>query len=97
MKISWEQRNVGVVVRVRRPEAQDVRAVFVNHLGGVHAVSGGFVHGLALAVHRPAVGDALLEGSPLAQRAHGGEQGGLEPAPVLVQALQIEVGGVFGD
>ena len=51
------------------------------------------MHGLALAVHGPAVGDALLEGSPLAQRAHGGEQGGLEPAAVLVQTLHIHVGG----
>ena len=51
------------------------------------------VHGLALAVHGPAVGDALLEGRALAQGAHGGEQGGLEPAAVLVQTLHIHVGG----
>jgi hypothetical protein len=51
------------------------------------------VHGLALAVHGPAVGDALLEGRALTEGAHGGQQRGLEPAAVLIQALQVHVGG----
>ena len=51
------------------------------------------MHGLALAVHRPAVGDALLERSAAAQRAYGYQQGGLEPAAVLVKTLDIHGGG----
>ena len=85
--------DVGVVVGAGGPQAQQVRAILVDDLCRVHAVAQGLVHGSALAVHGPAVGDALLEGRALAEGAHGGQQRGLEPAAVLVQALQIHGGG----
>ena len=85
--------HVHMVVGRTRPQPEQVGTILLKDLRGVYAVAQGLVHSLALAVHGPAVGDALLEGSPLAQRAHGGEQGGLEPAAVLVQTLHIHVGG----
>ncbi|MPM45539.1 hypothetical protein SDC9_92227 [bioreactor metagenome] len=51
------------------------------------------MHGLALAVHGPAVGHALLKRRAPAQSAHGHQQRGLEPAAILVQPLQIHSGG----
>ena len=39
------------------------------------------------------MGQALTERRALAQRTHGGEQTGLEPAAVLIQTLQIHVRG----
>ena len=51
------------------------------------------MHGPTLAVHSPAVGDALLKGRALAEGAHGGEQRTLEPPAVLVQSLQVHGGG----
>ena len=89
MKMSSRAADVGMVVGGGGPQTQDVRAVLIEDVGGIHAVAQRLVHGLALAVHGPAVGDALLEGRALAEGAHGGQQGGLEPAAVLVQALQI--------
>ena len=85
--------HIGVVVGGSGPQAQHVGAVLFKDLCGIHAVAQGLVHGLALAVHGPAVGDALLEGCALAKGAHGGQQRGLEPAAVLVQALHIHGGG----
>ena len=85
--------DVDVVVGGACPQAQQVGAVLVEDLGGIHAVAQRLVHGLALAVHRPAVGDALLERSAAAQRAYGYQQGGLEPAAVLVKTLDIHGGG----
>ena len=82
-----------MIVRGAGPQAQQVRAVLVEDLGGVHAVAQGLVHGAALTVHGPAVGQALLEGGPPLQRAHGHQQGALEPAAILVQALNIHGGG----
>ena len=72
------------------PEAADVGAVFLEHVGGIDAVAEGFVHGLALAVDGPAVRDAFLKRSALAQCADSGQQRGLEPAAVLVEALEID-------
>ena len=37
------------------------------------------------------MGDALLKRRALAQSAHSGEERGLEPAAVLIQALQVQV------
>ena len=34
-----------------------------------------------------------LEGGALAEGAHGSQQGGLEPAAILIQALQVHGGG----
>ena len=72
------------------PQTADVRAVLLEHVGGIDAVAEGLVHGLALAVDGPAVGDALFERSALAQRADCGQQRGLEPAAVLVEALKVD-------
>ena len=80
-----------MVIGAAGPQAQNVRAVFVYDLVGIHTVAQGFVHGAAFAVHGPAVGQALLKGCALAQSAHSGEQAGLEPAAVLVEPFQIHV------
>ena len=86
--------HVRVVVGGGRPQADQVRAVLVHNVIGVHPVAQGLVHGLAFPVHGPAVGDAGLEGGlGHPGGAHGGEQSGLEPAPVLVQPLHVHVGG----
>ena len=82
--------DVDMIVGRACPEAADVSAVFLEHVGGIDAVAEGFVHGLALAVDGPAVRDALFERSALAQCADGGQQRGLEPAAILVEALQID-------
>ena len=71
----------------------DITELRVCHAAAVDAVAEGLVHGLALAVHGPAVGQALLIGCALAQRADSHQQTGLEPAAVLVKALDIHVGG----
>ena len=81
-----------MVICRSRPQTQDVRAVLVEDVSGVHAVAQRLVHGLALAVHGPAVGDTLLEGRTVAEGAHGGQQRGLEPAAVLIEALQVHIG-----
>ena len=85
--------HIRVIVGARRPQTQNVRTVLVENVGGIDAVAEALVHRAALAVHGPAVGDALLEGSALTERAHGGQQGGLEPAAVLVEALEVHRGG----
>ena len=83
--------HVRVVVGGGGPQADDVRAVVLDQVRRVNTVAQGFVHGPALAVHRPAVGQHLLEGSAAVQRAHGGQKAGLEPAAILIRALQIHV------
>ena len=59
---------------------------------GIDAVAEGFREGAALLVERPAGGGDHLEGRAVAH-ADGAEQGGLEPAAVLVAAFGVEVGG----
>ena len=83
--------HIGVVVGAAGPEAQHIGAELVDDLGRVHAVAEGFVHGAPLAVDRPAVGQALAVRSALAERADGHEQRRLEPAAVLVAALDIHI------
>ena len=56
------------------PQADHVRAELVDDIGGIDAVAEGLVHGLALAVDRPAVGEALLVRCALTQCADGHEQ-----------------------
>ena len=58
-----------MVVGRARPQTADICAVLLEHVRRVHAVAERLVHGLALAVDRPTVGDALFERSALAQRA----------------------------
>ena len=85
--------DVRVIVRAGGPQAQDIRAVLVEHVRGIDAVAKALVHGLALAVDRPAVGDALLKGRALAEGADSGQQRRLEPAAVLIETLEVHRGG----
>ena len=85
--------DVHVVVAGGGPQTEDIRAVLFDNLVGIHAVTQRLVHGAALAVHHPAVGQHLLEGCAAIQSAHRGEQRGLEPTAVLIRAFQIDVGG----
>ena len=48
--------DVDMIVGRAGPEAADVSAVFLEHVGGIDAVAEGFVHGLALAVDRSSRG-----------------------------------------
>ena len=50
------------------------------------------MHGLALSVDGPAVGQDGTVGRP-ALYGDGGQERRLEPAPVLVAALEVEVAG----
>ena len=82
--------DVGVIVGRSHPQTENVGAVLVDDLVGGDGVTEGFVHGTALAVHDPAVSaDCLVR--RLSGGSHRSEKAGLEPAPVLVSALQIEV------
>ena len=85
--------HIDVIIRRACPQAADVRTVFLEHVRRVNAVAEGLVHGLALAIDRPAVGDALFKGSALAQRADSGQQTRLEPAAVLIKALKVDCRG----
>ena len=84
--------NVGVIVGGSSPQTQNVRAVLVEDIRRIDAVAKALVHGLALAVDRPAVGDALLKGRALTESADRREQRGLEPAAVLVETLEVHCG-----
>ena len=75
------------------PEPEQVRAEVLHDVGGVHAVAEALVHRAALAVHGPAVGQAGLEGRAVSGCADGDQQARLEPAAVLIRALDIDVGG----
>ncbi len=83
--------HVRVIVGGSRPQTDDVRAEFLDQVGGVNAVAKGLVHGPALAVYRPAMGQHLTEGSTLVKGTYGGQEGGLEPTTVLIGTLQIHV------
>ncbi len=84
--------HLGPVVGGRHPQADDVRAQGLHHVLGPHHVALGLGHLLALGVHREAVGQHLGVGRPVVH-GHRGEQGGLEPAAVLVGALQVQIRG----
>ena len=85
--------NVHVVVTGGSPETNDIRAVLLDHFLGINTVAKRLVHSSSLAVHNPAVGEDLLEGSAAIQCSHRGQKRGLEPTAVLIRALQINVGG----
>ena len=72
------------------PKTQNVSAVLADNFLGKYHVALGLVHYLALAVNYPAVGADRLVRS-LACGRNRGEQGALEPASVLVAALEVEV------
>ena len=81
-----------MIVGGSSPQTQNVRAVLVEDIRRIDAVAEALVHGLALAVDRPAVGDALLKGRALTESADRREQRGLEPAAVLVETLEVHRG-----
>ena len=81
-----------MIVRRACPKAHEIRAEFLYHVRGVNAVAERLVHRLALAVNRPAVGETFLIGSAHAQRADRDEQGGLEPAAILIAAFHVHIG-----
>ena len=83
--------HVHMVVGGTGPETDHIRAELLDDIGRVNAVAQGLVHGAALAVHGPAVGQALFVGGTLAQGADSHQQGGLEPAAVLVAAFHIHI------
>ncbi|VTR68162.1 hypothetical protein DESC_70002 [Desulfosarcina cetonica] len=83
--------HIIAVVRGRHPHAQDLGAVLVDDRLGRHHVAQGFGHLLTLGVDHEPVGQDGLVGGLLAS-AHGGQKGAVEPAAMLVAALQIEVG-----
>lgn len=82
-----------MIVGGSSPQTQNVRAVLVEDIRRIDAVAKALVHGLALAVDRPAVGDALLKGRALTESADRREQRGLEPATVLVETSRYIVAG----
>ena len=82
--------QVGGVIRLRHPEAQDVRAVLLGHVLGRHGVAQRFGHLVALLVEREAVGQHAAIGRT-ALRAAGLQHRRMEPAPVLVGALEIKI------
>ena len=77
-----------------RPQPDHVRAVLLEDL---RLGSTPLPRDLCMALPSPSTVQPWVthspEGRALAQRAHGGEQAGLEPAAVLVQALHIHGGG----
>ena len=82
--------DVFPVILPRHPEPQYLGAVFLDNLFGRDRVAQGLAHLLALAVHHVAVGEHLAVGRGVPY-THGGEQGAVEPAAMLIAALQIHV------
>ena len=97
------QGHIGGVVDRAHPEPQHIGAVggllffvlaaFHQHRW-IDDIAQGFAHLAALLIEGEAVGEHPLVGG-VAVDGHRGEQAGLEPAPVLVGALQVEIGGVL--
>ena len=85
--------HVDVIVGGARPQTDHVRAELIDQLLRIHAVAERLVHLAPFAVHRPAVGQAFLIRSTLAQRADRHQQRRLEPAAVLVAAFDVHRGG----
>ena len=83
--------HVHMVVGGTGPETDHIRTELLDDIGRVNAVAQGLVHGAALAVHGPAVGQALSVGGTLAQGADSHQQGGLEPAAILVAAFHVHI------
>ena len=71
------------------PEADDFAAHAVGDVDGIDAVAEGFGHGAALLVEGPAGGGDVGIRRAAAQ-GDGGEQGGVEPAAMLVAAFEVE-------
>src|SRR5690606_8029268 len=84
--------DVVAVVLARDPEPHDLRTVAVDQLLRIDVVAQPLADLAPLAVDDEAVGEHGAVGGAVA-RAHRAEQGGVEPAAVLVRALEVEVGG----
>ena len=74
----------------QRPQPQDVRAIILHQVDGADRVAQGLGHFHALGVHREAVGQHRIVRRPPARPA-AFEQRRLEPAAMLVAALDIDV------
>ena len=94
------QRHIGGVIHRAHPEAQHIGAVgglLLLVLAALHQhrriddVAKRFAHLAALLIEHEAMGEHAAIRRP-AGHGHGGEQAALEPAAVLVGALQVEVG-----
>ncbi len=79
-------------IRPHRPEAQDVGAVLVAHLLGADSVTERLAHLAAQLVERESVADDGAERGPGAS-ADRLQQARLEPAAMLVGALEVDIGG----
>ncbi len=82
---------VGHVVGLGDPEAQDVRAVLLDDVLRCDGVAERLGHLVALLVQREPMGHHVAIGRA-AQGAAGLQQGGVEPAAVLVGAFHVDVG-----
>ena len=82
--------HLAAIVGGRDPEADDVGAQGLHHVLGTHHVALGLGHLLALGIDGEAVGEDAPVGGTVVH-GHRGQQGRLEPAAVLVRALQVEV------
>ncbi len=93
--MSWPMRRSSVIVRRRRPQAQNFRAVlFRDHLRR-QGIAQRLGHFAALLVQHEAVGQHALV-RRVAARADAFQQRGLEPAAMLVGAFQIKIGRPLG-
>ena len=79
-------------IDAQRPQADNVCAVLLHHLERVDRIAEALGHFHALGVHGEAVGQHRLVRRTAACAA-AFQQGGLEPAAMLVAAFQIEVCG----
>ena len=86
-----ETRHVLAVVDHADPQPQHLGAVLVPDLLGLDDVAQALRHLAAVGVHREAVRDHLPVGRRVV-RAHADQQRRVEPAAVLVAALQVHVG-----
>ena len=96
---SRPDRDISGVIHRAHPEPEHVRAVgrllllVLAALDDDHRVDDiaeGFAHLASLLVEREAVGQHRSVGS-LAIDGNGGQQGRLEPAPMLIGAFQVEI------
>ena len=82
-------RHVFAEIDRRDPQAHDFAAHAVGNIDGIDAVAERFRHGAALLIERPAGRGHVRVRRAAAQR-HRREQRRVEPAAVLVAALEVE-------
>ena len=84
---------IDAVIGRSNPESQYICAILLNYIEGIDSVAERFGHLLALSVDDPAVSKDILIGSALSLCGNSRKERGLEPASVLVCALEVEVCG----